>query len=429
MWTFEPHVASRIFDEMIAEAGVAVYRDKRLTSVKKTGRRITDIITHDGTIFRAKMFIDATYEGDLMARAGISYRVGREANADHGETLNGIRDQTPLHQFQVPVDPFIKPGDPSSGLLPFVQPGGLGRPGDGDRRVQAYNYRLCFTTVAANRLEVAAPPGYNPSDYELLARYFDALVAAGRRPTLGEFWNPIGMPNRKTDINNNGAFSTDYLGASWDFPEADDTRRGQMAKAHENYIRGLLVFLGTSPRVPANIRGEMREWGPCRDEFVDNAGWPTQLYVREARRLVSGQVMTEKNCRGQEVAADSVGLAAYNMDSHNVRRLVRNGSAENEGDVQVAPSKPYPISYRSIVPKASECENLAVPVCLSASHIAYGSIRMEPVFMILGQSAATASCLAIEEAVSLQGLVYGKLAARLLKDGQILEWGKTVSFH
>jgi hypothetical protein len=407
---------------MLAEAGTAVHRDRRLKSVTKDGRRITGIICEDGTVFRAKMFVDATYEGDLMAQAGVSYRVGRESNAEYGETLNGIREQTPLHQFAVPVDPFLKRGDPASGLLPFIQPGDLGAAGEADRRVQAYNYRLCFTTEPRNRLAISPPPDYSPSKYELLARYLEALVAAGRTPTLSQFWNPIAMPNRKTDINNNGAFSTDFLGANWDYPESGYDGRARLAKDNENYLRGFLHFLATSPRVPEAIRAEMREWGPCRDEFRDNGGWPTQLYVREARRMVSGYVMTEKHCLGRDVAADPVGLAAYQMDSHNVRRIVRNGAAENEGDVEVAPSNPYPVSYRSIIPKGEECENLAVPVCLSASHIAYGSIRMEPVFMILGQSAATACCLALGDGVSLQELDADKLLARLLKDSQVLEW-------
>lgn len=427
MWTFEPHVASRIFEEMISEAGAAVYRDSPLMSAKTMGRRITEIIAGDGTVFRARMFIDATYEGDLLAAAGVRFRVGREANVEYGETLNGIRGETPFHQFKVFVDPYVKPGDPSSGLLPFLQPGGLGRPGDGDRRVQAYNFRLCFTTLPANRLAVSPPADYSPANYELLARYLEALVTAGETPALSQFWNPITMPNRKTDINNNGAFSTDFLGANWDYPEAGYDARQRLVKAHEDYIRGFLHFLATSPRVPENVRAEMREWGPCRDEFTETGGWPPQLYVREARRMVSGYVMTEKNCSGREVALDPVGLAAYNMDSHNVRRLARDGRAENEGDVEVAPAQPYPISYRAIIPRASECENLVVPVCLSASHIAYGSIRMEPVFMILGQSAATAACLAVDAGSSLQGLGYGRLRSRLQADGQILEWSRTAS--
>ena len=424
MWTFEPHVAAKIFDQMINEAKVPAYREQRLASVKKDGLRLTEIIMENGNVFRAKMFIDATYEGDLMAKTKVSYHVGREANARYGETLNGIRAQTPQHQFRVPVDPHVRPGDPKSGLLPFIQAGDGGKPGEGDQRVQTYNYRLCFTTNAANRLPVEPPPNYNPAKYELLARYLEALITAGHRPKLSEFWNPIWMPNQKTDINNNGGFSTDFIGMNYDYPESDYATRERIAREHENYIRGFLIFMATSPRVPQNLRDEMKLWGPCQDEFPDRGGWPNQLYVREARRMISDYVMAEHHCRGKEIIKDSVGLAAYNMDSHNCQRIVKNGSVENEGDVQVPPMSPYPISYRAIVPKAAECENLFVPVCLSSSHIAYGSIRMEPVFMILGQSAATAACFAIDDRVPVQKVEYAKLRSRLLADKQFLEWKK-----
>jgi hypothetical protein len=422
MWTFEPHVAADIFFQMINEAKVPIWFDQRIASAKMAGRRIVEIAMESGRVIRARMFIDASYEGDLMAKAGVSYTVGREANAQYGETLNGIRAETPKHQFSVPVDPYRKPGDPGSGLLPFIQPNGGGVPGDGDRRVQTYNYRLCFTTNALNRLPIAPPGNYDPAGYELLARYLEALVAAGKKPNLSGFWNPIWMPNGKTDINNNGGFSTDFIGMNYDYPDRDYAIRARIRREHEDYTRGFIHFLATSTRVPENIRMEIQKFGLCRDEFPDTGGWPNQLYVREARRMVADHVMTEHNCRGDEVAADSVGLAAYNMDSHNCRRVVKNGHVENEGDVQVAPMKPYPISYRALVPKAGECENLFVPVCLSATHIAYGSIRMEPVFMILGQSAATGACLAIDDRVPAQQVRYPKLRVRLLADGQIIEW-------
>jgi len=422
MWTFEPRVASAVFNEMLAEARVPVYLRHPLLKISRRGRAITEIVTTPGTVFRARVFIDASYEGDLMAAADVPYHVGREANAIYGETLNGIRAETPKHQFLVPVDPYIKPGDPKSGLLPFIQSGDGGVPGKGDRRVQAYNYRLCFTTNAANRLPLVPPPNYRESDYELLARYLEALVAAGKRPTLDQLWNPIWMPNHKTDINNNGAFSTDFIGMNWDYPNASITDRERIARRHEDYIRGFVHFLATNPRVPQNIRAEMQQWGPCKDEFVETGGWPSQLYVREARRMISDYVMTEHNCRYDRTAEDSVGLAAYNMDSHNCQRIVKNGRVENEGDVQVPPMKPYPISYRAIVPKARDCENLLVPVCLSASHIAYGSIRMEPVFMVLGQSAATAAALAIEANTTVQKVSISALQNRLRADRQILDW-------
>ena len=422
LWTFEPHVAEDIFFQMLNEAKVAVYFQQRLASVKKEAGRIREIAMENGKVYRARMFIDATYEGDLMAKAGVSYTVGREGNTNYNETLNGIRAETPKHEFAVAVDPYLKPGDPDSGLLPFIQSGDGGTPGEGDSHVQAYNFRLCYTQDPANRLPHRKPAKYDPAKYELLARYLEALVAAGHKPELKAFWDPIWMPNHKTDINNNGGFSTDFIGANYAYPEADYATRAQIWQAHEDYIRGFVYFLATSPRVPENLRAEMRTWGPARDEFMDTGHWPHQLYVREARRMVSDYVMTEHNCRGQQTAEDAVGLAAYTMDSHNCQRVVKSGHVENEGDVQVGGFPPYPISYRSIVPKAGECENLLVPICLSATHIAYGSIRMEPVFMILGQSAATAGALALDGKSSVQKLPYETLRARLLADKQILQW-------
>ena len=382
MWTFEPHVAEAILNRMLREPRLPgqpgrqqrdglVRWEERLASVQKQGRRLVSLTTQNGDVFRAQIFIDASYEGDLMAMAGVSYTVGREPNSKYGETLNGVRAETPQHQFMVPVDPFRQPGDSSSGLLPFIQPGDGGKPGEGDSRVQTYNFRLCFTTNASNRLPVAPPPNYDPGNYELLARYLDALAAAGKKPVLDDLWNPIWMPNGKTDVNNNGGFSTDFIGANYEYPNARYSLRETICQEHENYTRGFLTFLATSPRVPENIRAEMRLWGPCKDEFADTGGWPRQLYVREARRMVSDYVMTEHNCRGSVKAEDAVGLGAYNMDSHNCQRIVRNGHVENEGDVQV-PVKPYPISYRSIIPKASECANLLVPVCVSATHVGWG---------------------------------------------------------
>ncbi len=425
-WTFEPSVAEREFYALLAEAKVIARFNQRLASVKKSGARIVEISTEGGDVYRAKMFVDATYEGDLMAKAGVSYFVGREANATYGETLDGVRGTTPKHQFLVAVDPYVKPGDAASGLLPFIQAEPLGREGDGDRCVQAYNLRLCLTKNPANRKPIDAPANYDPSKYELLGRYFEAIAAAGKTLTLKQLIKIDLVTPEKTDINNNGAFSTDFIGGSYPWPEARYAEREKIYREHLDYVRGFLTYLATSPRVPASIRAEMGEWGLTKDEFTDSGGWPHQLYVREARRMISDFVMSEKNCRRVEVIDDAVGLAAYNMDSHNARRIVRDGHVENEGDVQVPPMSPYPISYRAIVPKSGECENLFVPVCLSASHIAYGSIRMEPVFMILGQSSATAAVQAIDEGVAVQRIDYPKLRARLLADGQLLEWTKPV---
>jgi hypothetical protein len=419
-WTFEPSVAEAEFNNFLHEAKAPVYYQQRLAAVRKTGPRITEVVTEKGDVFRAKMFIDASYEGDLMARAGVSYFVGREANATYGETLNGIRGQTPKHQFLVPVDPYVEPGNPSSGLLPYVDRGALGNPGDGDKSVQAYNFRLCLTKNPANRKPILPPAGYEPGKYELLGRYFDALAAAHQHIALKDFLKIDLVTPEKTDINNQGGFSTDGIGLNQDYPEADYPARDRIQSELLDYTKGLLTYLATSPRVPASVRAEMQPWGLCQDEFQDTGGWPHQMYVREARRLVTDYVMTEKNCRHQINAADSVGLAAYTMDSHNCRRLVRDGRVENEGDVQVPPIAPYAISYRAMVPKPAQCENLLVPVCLSASHIAYGSIRMEPVFMILGQSAATAAALAIDDNLPVQKVDYEQLKNRLLADRQIL---------
>jgi len=432
VWKLEPSVAEKVFREMIAEEKIPVYFGQQLTGSTARGLRFTELRMTSGKFFHAKIFIDATYEGDLMERANFSshslfstnvvWHVGRESNSLYHETLNGICARTPKHQFLVAVDPYKTPGDPKSGLLSLIQTNDFGRAGDGDRCMQAYNFRLCLTQNPTNKIPIASPPDYDAKKFELLARYLEALAAAGKKTKLGDLMHIQPMPNGKTDINNNGAFSTDFIGENYDYPNTDFETRAKIFKEHENYTRGFLHFLATSPRVPKNIRDEMQSWGLCKDEFQGTGGWPHQLYVREARRMISDYVMTEHNCRGEEVAPDSIGLAAYQMDSHNCRRIVRNGRVENEGDVQVAPMKPYPISFRAIVPKKTACENLVVPVCLSATHIAYGSIRMEPVFMVLGQSAATAASLAIDENCPLQKLNYEKLRNRLLADGQVLEW-------
>lgn len=423
-WTFEPHVADGIYRKWLSDAGVKAYLGEKLASVKKEGGKIVEITSENGRIFRGKMFIDASYEGDLMAKAGVSYHVGREANARYGEEINGVRGSTPKHQFLVDVDPFVKPGIPSSGLLPFVQPGDGGKPGDGDASVQAYNFRLCMTQAAGNRVPWAAikPAGYDAARYELLARLVEKHESEGKPLSAGALMNLVKMPNAKTDTNNNGPFSTDFIGANYAYPDADYMTRERIWKQHEDYIKGFLYFLSSSPRLPERLRNEINQWGLAADEFPNTANFPPQMYVREARRMISDYVMTEADCRWQRKADDPVGMGAYNMDSHNCQRLVQSGVVRNEGDVQAGVSGPYGVSYRSIIPKASESENLLVPVCLAASHIAYGSIRMEPVFMVMGQSAATAAALAIDTKTSVQKVQYTTLRERLTKDGQVLEW-------
>jgi hypothetical protein len=419
-WTFEPHVAELVFKQMLQEHKVPVVFSQRLdlkNGVKKLGTQIVSITMESGEIYRGKMFIDATYEGDLMAKAGVSYHVGREANKVYGETLNGIQVKNSTHhQFIKKVDPFVKPGDPTSGLVPLVVAGPPGIDGEGDNRIQAYNFRLCATDRSENRRPWPKPANYDEKLYELLLRNFEAGDL--RLP-----WNPILMPNRKTDANNNFAFSTDHIGMNYGYPEGDHQARRKIWQDHINYQQGLMWTLANHARVPEKVRKHYQTWSLAKDEFVDTDNWPHQLYVREARRMIGGYVMIEQNCRGLRVAEDSVGLAAYTMDSHNIQRYVtKDGFVKNEGDVQVGGFGPYPISYRSIVPKAAECTNLFVPVCLSASHISYGSIRMEPVFMVLGQSSATAAALAIDSKVDVQAVDYAKLKDRLVADKQVLAW-------
>lgn len=424
MWTFEPHVATHVYNEMLKEAKVPVVFGERLdlkSGVVKDGARITAIRMESGRTFTGRMFMDASYEGDLMAKAGVKYHVGREANAVYGETLNGVQvAHATKHQFTHRPDPYIKPGDPASGLLPGIQKEDPGKDGEGDARVQAYNFRLCTTDVPENRVPWPKPANYNALHYELLLRNFEA--GDHRSP-----WNPIFMPNRKTDTNNNYAISTDNIGMNYGYPGGDYATRARIWQEHVDYQQGLMWTLANSPRVPEKVRREFQNLGLARDEFTDNANWPRQMYVREARRLIGPYVMAERNCRRSVVVEDSVGMGAYNMDSHNVQRyLSKDRRVLNEGDIQTS-SRPYPVSWRSIHPKAEECTNLLVPVCLSASHIAYGSIRMEPVFMVMGQSAATAAALAIDEKVTLQALDYAKLKARLLADKQMLDFETPVA--
>ncbi len=418
MWVFEPHVAERAFEQLVKEYAIPVFRDewlKRDGGVVKDGSRIISITMLSGKTYRGKTFIDATYEGDLMASAGISYHVGREGNDVYGETLNGVQTRNAVsHQFEKPVDPYVKPGEPGSGLLPRIHDCVPGAEGKGDDRVQAYNYRMCLTKVPANRVTFPKPDNYDPMQYELLARYLDQ----GWRAIFTKF-DPA--PNAKTDTNNHGAFSTDNIGMNYDYPEATYERRREILKEHEDYQKGLMWFLAYDPRVPEDVRQKTSQWGLAKDEFTDNGHWPHQIYVREARRMVSDFVMTELHLRRIKPTPKPIGMGSYNMDSHNVQRYVdESGHARNEGDIQINPGGPYPISYEAIVPKAAECANLLVPVCLSSSHIAYGSIRMEPVFMILGQSAATAAALAIDSNTSVQQVDYSELRKRLLADGQVL---------
>ncbi|MDB6023990.1 MAG: Xanthan lyase [Verrucomicrobiales bacterium] len=437
-FAIEPHQAEQLFKDFAREAKVTSYFSKRLSTLQKKGTRIVGFTTEDGTVFRAKMFIDATYEGDLMAKAGVSFTVMREGNANYGEKWNGIyyakkysprtthqkpgaNGRTPDGQGvwdrDLPLDPYVVAGDRNSGLLPLVQAGEPGVPGAPAPGVQAYCYRLCLTTNA-NRLPITPPPNYDAKNYELVARFIAGCVALGDDMDLRWFSKYDALPNGKFDFNT-ATFGANLPGASWDWPEATYAEREKIAKEHENYHRGLLHFLATDSRVPLKVREEIKRFGLPRDEFTDNGGWPHQLYVREARRMVSDLVMTEHHTTGKETAPKPISLGSYGTDTHEIRRIVKDGVVTREGKTAEGRGfGPYGIGYGAVVPRAEQCENLFVTFALSASHTAFSSIRMEPVFMVTSQSAATAACVAIDDNMSVQQVNYPKLRARLIADGQ-----------
>ena len=423
MWVFEPHIAEAVFEELVAEYEIPVQRDEWLDRAPGKGvqienGRITLITMLSGKTYRGKMFIDATYEGDLLAAAGVDYHVGREAYSVYGETWNGNQVGVLHHKhwFLKPVSPYVIPGDPTSGLLPRISSDPPGTRGEGDHRVQAYCFRMCLTDHDPNRIPFPKPEGYDPDQYELLLRVF----ATGWREHFGKFDR---IQNFKTDTNNHGAFSTDNIGFNYDYPEGSYERRREIIAEHTTYQQGLMYFIANDPRVPEDVRKAMAKWGLPKDEFTDNGGWPHQIYVREARRMIGEYVMIEQDTLDKRETPNSVGMGSYTLDSHNVRRYVTSeGHVQNEGDIGVGVPRPYEIAYGSITPKKAQCENLLAPVCVSSSHIAFGSIRMEPVFMILGQSAATAAAMSIDERVAVQDLPYKQLQERLLADGQVLDF-------
>ncbi|PTX96706.1 xanthan lyase [Spartobacteria bacterium LR76] len=411
-WRFEPHVAEETFEQWLLEANVRVFKRQFIDEVSKEGNRIVAIRTVSGIAVRAAMFIDASYEGDLLALAGVSHFIGREGNSRYNETINGAQIESG-HQFETPVDPYIIPGVPASGLLPGIDPDPSFAQGAGDNRVQTYNFRMCLTQRDDIRMPFPQPEGYDESWYILLKRF----LATGWNEAFQKFDE---IRNGKTDTNNHGAVSTDFIGQNYGWAAGSYVEREHIFQRHVCWQQGLMWCLANDSEVPAAIREPMSSWGLCADEFPESGGWPHALYVREARRMLGDYVMTEHNCRGHSVAEDSIGMAAYGMDSHHCRRMVRNGVVVNEGDVQVGGILPYPISYRAIVPREAECANLLAPFCISASHIAFGSIRMEPVFMTLGQSASVAASIALDLGVSVQQVPYPDLQAALLEAGQVL---------
>ncbi len=422
MWIFEPHVAESIFNQYISANKIEIYRDEWLdraqNGVTKMNNSITSFKTLSGTRYHAKIFIDATYEGDLMAAAGVSYHVGREASAQYSEKWNGVQTNVfhHAHQFKLNIDPYKIPGNKQSGLLPEISDQPPGEYGAADKKVQAYCFRLCMSNNPANQVPFPKPDGYDANRYEVLKRLF----VAGWRDVFSKF-DPI--PNKKTDTNNHGPFSSDFIGKNYDYPDATYVRRKQIIKEHENYQKGLLYFLANDKGVPDSIRTEMSKWGLAKDEFTDNGNWPHQLYIREARRMIGDVVMTEADALGKTTIKRSVGMGSYALDSHNIQRYVtEEGYVQNEGDIGAKPDRPYGIDYGAILPKETECRNLLVPVCVSSTHIAFGSIRMEPVFMILGQSAAIAAVLSIDKKIPPQQLPYEILKTELIRYNQKLEY-------
>jgi hypothetical protein len=419
MWIFEPHVAEKVFEDFVAENNITIYRDEwldREKGVVKTDGKIVSFTTLSGKTFQGKIFIDATYEGDLMASAGVSYHVGRESTTTYNEKWNGVQTGVLHHQhwFRAQISPYKIPGDPSSGVLPRISTEYPGDYGAGDNKIQAYCFRMCMTNHDENRLPFPKPENYDSSQYELLVRMFDT----GRKDWFEKFDD---IPNKKTDTNNHGPFSSDNIGMNYDYPEASYERRLEIIKEHQDYQMGLLWFVANDPRVPEDIRTRMATWGLAKDEFTDNGNWPHQIYVREARRMIGEYVTTENDVLLKREVPKPIGMGSYAMDSHNVQRYITpEGYVQNEGDIGVSPPAPYSISYGSVVPKKEECTNLMVPVCVSSSHIAFGSIRMEPVFMILGQSAAVAACMAIDKKIPVQDIAYDELKTVLENRKQIL---------
>lgn len=435
MWIFEPKVAERVFDNWLLEYKVQTFREEPLTNVRTyrskmwkdrgitepvTKNKILYFETKDKKRFKGKIFIDCSFEGDLMAAAGVSYTVGRESNSQYGEDYNGGRTTTEhnYHHFKKQISPYKIPGDPASGLLPYISTDQPTPAGKADSKVQSYCYRMCLTDYEPNRIPITKPVNYDPLNYELFARYF----AAGENPPC---MTTSQMPNHKTDSNNHGAFSLDFIGMNYDYPNASYIERQQICEAHKQYQLGLLYFLQNDSRLPQNVRTRWQKWGLPKDEFTDNGNWPFCIYVREARRMIGSYVMTQADCQCTKETPNPIGMGSYTLDSHNTSRYVTaEGFVQNEGDVEVFLKSPYQIAYGAILPEKKECTNLLVPVACSASHIAYGSIRMEPVFMILGESAATAAALALDSKKNIHDIDYSLLRTKLIQDGQILEINK-----
>jgi len=421
-WFYEPHVGESVMKEMLNEAGVKVLYHRRLREkdgVRKQGTRVTEIVMENGEVYAGKIFADCSYEGDLMAQAKVTYTWGRESMAQYGESLAGIRERTPYHQFQVD----IPARDEDGRLLPEISAEPRGEPGAADRRVQAYNFRVIATNNPVNRIPWPKPRNYDPRRYELLARLLAAMEKKlGRPQVFNELTLIANIPNQKADFNNQDAFSTDYIGKNYDYPDGSYRRREEIWQDHIDYVQGFYYFLANDPRVPRSLQMEVREWGLCKDEFEDTGHWPHQLYIREGRRMVGEYVMVQKDLQTDRLKPDVIGMGSYNSDSHNVQRFVNAaGFVENEGDMQV-PVQPYQIPYRVMLPKRTEATNLLVPVCFSASHVAYSSLRMEPQYMIIGHAAGVAAGLVIRANKPVQEIDVPELQKILKSQAAVFEY-------
>ena len=429
-WVFEPKVAEQIFTEMLIEDDVPVIFNERIdldegVVTDEAGTRIEKLVTESGKEFGAKVFIDCSYEGDLMAEAGVTYTVGREANDEYGETMNGILPNAGEIDL---VSPYIVEGDRNSGLLPFIEDGKLGKTGEADSRVQAYCFRFTLSTDPENRLPITKPANYHPEWYEWRARTFLNNPNEPCELTLSK------MPNNKTDTNH-----ADFVGMSYEYADGDYLSRKNIEDDHRDYVLGLLYFYAYDERVPMAIRQEIRNYGLALDEFTENGNFPVQIYLREGRRMVSDYVMKESDVISESkpgviaktTAPHSVGQGFYWFDSHRVAYYVYDmGESATDDGIQTDGNfwesrRDYPISYESIRPKKAECVNLFVPVCLSSTHAAYGSIRMETTYMIVAESAGTAAAMSAAEMETdadfcVQDLSYADLAVKLSENGQLL---------
>ena len=416
----EPHVGERIFLDWLEAAGVEIRFGNRVEEVVTRDHRIESIGLTGGDRISGRVFIDATYEGDLMARAGVSYAVGREGVRDFGESWAGRRAIMPDgHQMLPRVSSFDEKGD----LLPLIHPEPMVAEGEADAGIQGYGFRLIVTDEPSNRVSFPVPDLYDPADYALVARYYQVHPGAGNMVHL---WPTL--PGGKSDMNSSGPISTNVVnGLNWEYPDAEYNRRDEIWQKMKDYTLGLLYFLSYDPAVPERIRKETQEIGLCRDEFTDNGHWPHQLYIRVARRMIGEYFMTQHDLETDTVKYDAIGMGSYNIDVRHVQRTFVPVSrfpelhyeVYNEGYISI-PVAPYEIPYRALLPSYGECRNLIVPVCISASHVAYASVRMEPQYMIMGHAAGIAAAMAAREGREVHLVDIARLQEKLAAGNQVL---------